>query len=100
MLIAVALISLLLGAGLVAGLAVTTRSVERSTHRRETARLEALLTVEQGRTADLLTRLAARNIGEYHAVVAPFEPAGAPRQYVTDDTGLIAIEVDDDEVVA
>lgn len=98
--VAVAIISALLGAGVVAGIAGTTRSVERSVQVRERGTLERLLEIERGRTADLLTRLAARNINEYRAVAeaAPLE-VDPPRKVLTDPTGLISVDADDESNV-
>jgi hypothetical protein len=96
MLALVAAVSMLIGAALMLGIATTTRSVERSAASHENALLGRLLEIERGRTADLLTRLSARNIAEYHAVTVPFADDNTPaRSYITDDTGLIAVEADD-----
>lgn len=95
MLVAAVFISLLLGIGLASGVAVTSRSVERSAHKREVATLSSLLVDEHGRTADLLTRLAARNVTEYrNASVAPEAEAPARVAYLTDPTGLIVVDAD------
>lgn len=101
MISAVALVSAALGAGIIAGIAYTTRSVERSAQARDVTRLEHLLEIERGRTADLLTRLAARNLNEYRAVAeaAPLE-VEPPRTTITDPTGLISVEADDESNVA
>lgn len=89
------LVSLVLGAAVAASIAVTTGSVRKSAHAGEVKMLTNLLEVERGRTADLLTRLAARSVGEYHAVTTPVGTA-PPRQYLTDDTGLVTVEVEPD----
>lgn len=101
MLVLTALVSLLCGAGLVAGIAVTSRSVERSAHKREVATLSSLLSDEHARTNDLLTRLSARNLAEYHNVTAQPEATAAPRvAYLTDPTGLITVDADDETLEA
>lgn len=101
MLVAAVLVSLLLGAGISAGVAVTARSVERSAHKREVATLSRLLGDEHGRTADLLTRLAARNLTEYRNATDAPEPDAVPRAaYLTDPTGLIQVDADDETLEA
>lgn len=66
---------------------------------REIDRLEGLLKIEQGRTGDLLTRLAARSLEQYHAIqVASAPEAEAPQyRYSYDPTGLV---VDQELVVS
>lgn len=66
-------------------------------HRAEVRRLDLLLANEQGRTGDLLTRLAARSLEQYHAVSAPAaSPPVRHREYLTDPTGLIQVDVTED----
>lgn len=97
---ALAVVSALLGAGLVAGVAYTSRSVERSAHKREVTMLANLLDIERSRTGDLLTRLAARNLNEYRAIVeAPQEPSTPRPVKLTDPTGLIEVDADDESNV-
>lgn len=96
MLVGSIIVSLLLGIGLASGVAVTSRSVERSAHKREVATLTSLLTDEHGRTNDLLTRLAARNVTEYRNASAAPESDTTPARvaYLTDPTGLIVVDAD------
>lgn len=103
MIVVAVFVSLLLGIGLAAGVAVTSRSVERSAHKREVATLSSLLLDEHGRTADLLTRLAARNIAEYRNYAAnPEVDNAAPARvaYLTDPTGLIVVDANDETLEA
>lgn len=102
MIVAAAFVSLLLGAGITAGVAGTALSVERSAHKREVATLSSLLLDEHGRTNDLLTRLAARNITEYRNYAAnPEADDAAPRTaYLTDPTGLIVVDANDETLEA
>lgn len=79
---------------LIALLGVTVYAIRciRASADREVANLQLHLRIEQERTADLLTRLAARSIEQYHAVAhPPLEPAGPPMRYVYDDTGLVQL---------
>lgn len=98
-LVVIALVSALLGAGLVAGVAYTSRAVERSVHKREVTMLANLLDIERSRTGDLLTRLAARNLNEYRAIVVPDEPSTPRPTRITDATGLIEVDADDESNV-
>lgn len=101
MLVLTSLFSLILGVALASGVAITSRSVERSAHKREVATLSSLLLDEHGRTNDLLTRLAARNLTDYRNATAEPEPDSAPRAaFLTDSTGLIAVDADDDRLEA
>lgn len=95
MIVVASLVSLLLGIGLASGVAVTSRSVERSAHKREVATLSSLLRDEHSRTNDLLTRLAARNLAEYRHTTEQPESDPTPRvAYLTDPTGLVVVDAD------
>jgi hypothetical protein len=66
--------------------------------RLEIRRLERLLEIERGRTGDLLTRLSARSIGEYRNFFGNSNSdTSAPRpMLLTDPTGLIEVDADDE----
>lgn len=66
--------------------------------RANTDTVQRLLDDEHTRTNDLLTRLAARNLSEYHAF-SQFDQSSEPvddTRYISDPTGLISVPMGDD----
>lgn len=104
MIAAVAIIAALFGGGFVFAVerhaARVALESERFAHAREIARVENLLLTESGRTADLLTRLQSRSATEYRNVTEPAPiDTSPPRAYVTDATGLLVADADDESNV-